>query len=46
MMRWYLSKRPLGYLQPAAGGGMGHAIPAALGARLAHPDAPGSGGLR
>jgi acetolactate synthase-1/2/3 large subunit len=40
MMRWYRSKRPLGYLQPAAGGGMGHAVPAALGARLAHPDAP------
>jgi acetolactate synthase-1/2/3 large subunit len=40
MMRWYASKRPGGYLQPAAGGGMGHAVPAALGAKLAHPDAP------
>jgi acetolactate synthase-1/2/3 large subunit len=40
MMRWYESKRPGGYLQPAAGGGMGHAVPAALGAKLAHPDAP------
>jgi acetolactate synthase I/II/III large subunit len=40
MMRWYRSKRPLGYLQPAAGGGMGHAVPAALGARLAHPETP------
>jgi acetolactate synthase-1/2/3 large subunit len=40
MMRWYASKRPGGYLQPAAGGGMGHAVPAALGAKLAHPQAP------
>lgn len=40
MMRWYRSKRLGGYLQPAAGGGMGHAVPAALGAKLAHPDAP------
>jgi acetolactate synthase-1/2/3 large subunit len=40
MMGWYRSKRPGGYLQPAAGGGMGHAVPAALGAKLAFPDAP------
>jgi acetolactate synthase-1/2/3 large subunit len=40
MMRWYANKRPGGYLQPAAGGGMGHAVPAALGAKLAHPEAP------
>lgn len=40
MMKWYRSKRPGCYLQPAAGGGMGHAIPAALGAKLVHPDAP------
>ena len=40
MMRWFHSRRPGGYLQPAAGGGMGHAVPAALGAKLAHPDAP------
>jgi acetolactate synthase-1/2/3 large subunit len=40
MMRWYESKRPGGYLQPAAGGGMGHAIPAALGAKLVHPECP------
>lgn len=40
MMRWYRSKRPGGYLQPAAGGGMGHAVPAALGAKLVTPDAP------
>ena len=41
MMHWYRSRsRPGGYLQPAAGGGMGYAVPAALGAKLAHPDAP------
>jgi acetolactate synthase-1/2/3 large subunit len=40
MMRWFAGKRPGGYLQPAAGGGMGHAVPAALGAKLAFPDAP------
>ena len=40
MMRWFQAKRPGGYLQPAAGGGMGHAIPAALGAKLAFPDSP------
>src|SRR5690606_1154444 len=40
MMRWYRSARPGGYLQPAPGGGMGHAVPAALGAKLALPEAP------
>ena len=40
MMRWYRNKRPGGYLQPAAGGGMGHAVPAALGAKLFAPTAP------
>jgi acetolactate synthase I/II/III large subunit len=40
MMRWFRSRRPGGYLQPGAGGGMGHAVPAALGAKLAYPDAP------
>ena len=40
MMRWFRGRRPGGYLQPAAGGGMGHAVPAALGAKLAYPDAP------
>ena len=40
MMRWYRSKRPGGYLQPAAGGGMGHAVPAALGAMLSDPTTP------
>jgi acetolactate synthase-1/2/3 large subunit len=37
MMRWYRTKAGGEYLQPASGGGMGHAVPAALGARLADP---------
>lgn len=40
MMHWFRNRLPGGYLQPAAGGGMGYAVPAALGARLAHPDRP------
>lgn len=40
MMHWYRSKLPGGYLQPAAGGGMGYAVPAAMGAKLAFPDRP------
>jgi acetolactate synthase I/II/III large subunit len=40
MMHWYRNMFPGGYLQPAAGGGMGYAVPAALGARLAYPDRP------
>jgi len=40
MMHWFRNRRAGGYLQPAAGGGMGYAIPAALGARLAVPDGP------
>lgn len=40
MMRWFRSQRPGGYLQPAAGGGMGHAVPSALGAKLLHRDTP------
>lgn len=40
MMRWFRNRLAGGYLQPAAGGGMGYAVPAALGARLAHPDKP------
>ena len=46
MMRWYLGERPLAYLQPAAGGGMGHAIPARSACALHIPTRPGSGGLR
>jgi acetolactate synthase I/II/III large subunit len=40
MMHWYRSKTPGRYLQPAAGGGMGYAIPAAMAAKLAYPDRP------
>jgi len=40
MMRWFQSRRPGDYLQPASGGGMGHAVPSALGAKLLRPDAP------
>jgi acetolactate synthase-1/2/3 large subunit len=40
MMHWYRSKLPGGYLQPAAGGGMGYAVPAAMAAKLAFPDRP------
>lgn len=40
MMHWYRAKSANSYLQPAAGGGMGYAIPAALGVRLANPDRP------
>jgi acetolactate synthase-1/2/3 large subunit len=41
MMQWF--RTPVGdgdYLQPAAGGGMGYAVPAAMGAKLARPDRP------
>jgi acetolactate synthase-1/2/3 large subunit len=40
MLHWFKSLVPGGYLMPAAGGGMGYAVPAALGARLAYPDNP------
>jgi len=40
MMRWFRNRRPGGYLQPASGGGMGHAVPAALGAKLVYPGEP------
>jgi acetolactate synthase-1/2/3 large subunit len=41
MMHWYRSQsRDGGYLQPAAGGGMGYAVPAAMAAKLARPDRP------
>jgi acetolactate synthase I/II/III large subunit len=40
MMQWFRVPSRGEYLQPAAGGGMGYAIPAALGARLAHPGRP------
>ena len=37
MMQWYRSKSKGEYLQPAAGGGMGYAVPAAMAAKLAAP---------
>jgi acetolactate synthase-1/2/3 large subunit len=40
MMHWYRAKSANSYLQPAAGGGMGYSVPAALGAKLAHPERP------
>ena len=38
MMHWFKSTSPGGYLQPTGGGGMGSAVPSALGAKLAFPD--------
>jgi acetolactate synthase I/II/III large subunit len=40
MMHWYRSKAQGEYLQPAAGGGMGYAVPAAMAAKLAFPGRP------
>jgi acetolactate synthase I/II/III large subunit len=40
MMQWFRSRGRGAYLQPAGGGGMGYAVPAAMGAKLAHPDHP------
>jgi acetolactate synthase-1/2/3 large subunit len=40
MMQWYRSKEGGDYLQPAAGGGMGYAVPAAMAVKLAFPDRP------
>jgi acetolactate synthase-1/2/3 large subunit len=40
MMHWYRTKSSSSYLQPAAGGGMGYSVAAALGAKLACPDRP------
>lgn len=40
MMQFYAASGQGSYLQPAAGGGMGYAIPAAMGAKLARPDSP------
>jgi acetolactate synthase-1/2/3 large subunit len=37
MMRWFRSQEGGEYLQPAAGGGMGYAVPAAMAAKLADP---------
>ena len=40
MMQWFRTAAGGEYLQPAAGGGMGYAVPAAMAARLADPDRP------
>jgi len=40
MMQWYRAGAGGDYLQPAGGGGMGYAVSAALGARLADPTRP------
>ncbi len=40
MMQWFRTPAGGEYLQPAAGGGMGYAVPAAMAARLADPDRP------
>ena len=40
MTHWYQTKQPGGFLQAAGSGPMGFAIPAALGAKLVHPDRP------
>lgn len=37
MMQWYRCKAEGEYLQPAGGGGMGYAVPAAMAAKLVHP---------
>jgi acetolactate synthase-1/2/3 large subunit len=40
MMHWFRTAAGGEYLQPAAGGGMGYAVPAAMAARLADPERP------
>jgi acetolactate synthase-1/2/3 large subunit len=40
MMQWYRSAGAAAYLQPAGGGGMGYAVPAAMGSKLARPASP------
>jgi acetolactate synthase-1/2/3 large subunit len=40
MTHWYQTKRAGGFLQAAGSGPMGFAIPAALAAKLVHPDRP------
>ena len=40
MLHWFRTPLRGEYLQPAGAGGMGYAIPAALGAKLAHPNRP------
>ena len=40
MLRWFKSHGGGAYLMPHGGGGMGYAVGAAFGAKLAHPDRP------
>lgn len=40
MMHYFRTKDGMEYLQPAAIGGMGYAVPAALAAKLVYPDRP------
>lgn len=40
MLHWFKSAGTGGYLMPAGGGGMGYAVPAALGAKIAEPHRP------
>ena len=40
MMHWFRNTNRGGYLQPAGSGGMGYAVRAAMGAKLAFPDRP------
>ncbi|HYG45246.1 MAG TPA: thiamine pyrophosphate-binding protein [Bordetella sp.] len=40
MMRYYKTREAGGFLQAAGAGPMGYAIPAALGAKLVHPERP------
>lgn len=40
LVHHYRTKSAGGFLQPGSTGGMGYAIPAAMAARLAHPDRP------
>lgn len=40
MLHWFKSAGTGGYLMPAGGGGMGYALPAALGAKIAAPERP------
>lgn len=40
MTHWYQTRQAGGFLQAAGSGPMGFAIPAALGAKLVHPDRP------
>jgi acetolactate synthase I/II/III large subunit len=40
MQQWFRSSSKGSYLQPAAGGGMGYSVPAAMAAKLAKPERP------